>query len=218
MDHGRHIQLHQFLEEWVPRAVRHWLRSPVSTGRVRVQVAADESQLFHATFKFLDGIPNRLARRLRQLADTGKALGIELHDAMDEIIADPCPCLRSGFVTEVVAHADRSGGEYREVDAALAHRFQLVGFDAFADRIVADLAQTWFWHARVAQTGQLDIAKSLKWPRRGRIMPVAINDHGFALALSLAADSQLVLGLSIKQAPPGSHIADPSEPVQVACC
>ncbi len=80
-------------------------------------------------------------------------------------------------LANMMAHADGLGRKDRHVGAALAHRFELVGFNALPDRIVADFRWLYRRQARVFKTGDLGVAKVLKRRRRGGIMTVAIDNH-----------------------------------------
>ena len=72
VDHRRHVELDHLLVERIPVAVGERRRRPVAARRIRIQIAAHESELIHAARELIDRMRNRNAGRLRQLADGGE--------------------------------------------------------------------------------------------------------------------------------------------------
>ena len=69
-----------------------------------------------------------------------------------------------------------------QVAAALAHQFELIGLDRLAQFVVADLSVPPALGLRPGSliAGDLPVAPVLQRLRRGRVMAVAVDDHGAA--------------------------------------
>src|SRR5262245_33129071 len=78
----------------------------------------------------------------------------------------------------MMRHRRGAGREEREVGAPLALELELIGLDAFANLVVADLDRRRPRRRRVLEAGELCVAETLKRGRRGCIMAVTIDDHG----------------------------------------
>ena len=87
VDHRRHVELDQLLVERIPVPVGQRRRRPVAARRIRIQIAADEAELVDAALELLDAVGERVARRLRQLADADEVLREQRADAMNQIVA-----------------------------------------------------------------------------------------------------------------------------------
>ena len=182
MDHRRHVQLHHLLVERVPPLVGERRVLPVAARRVRVQVAADETELLHAALQLGDAVGRRHARRLRQLADADEVLGIERAAPVDQVVADLGPVQAGGRVAHVVRHAGRPRREDRDVGAPLALKLELRVLQRLPDLVVADAQGALRRHVRrVAQPGDLFLPVGVQRFRRSRVVPVTVDDHDVSL-------------------------------------
>src|ERR1700733_621163 len=149
--------------------------------RVRVQIAADESQLLHATLELRGTIHRRGTRRLGQLANSHEVLGIQRAHAINQIVAGPSPALTRGFVADVVSHGRSARRENRKVRAPGALQLELRILQAVADLIIADRRLRTRGNVKTAfKAGELFVAEFLKRGGRSRVVAMAIDDHACA--------------------------------------
>ena len=121
VDHRRHVELDHLLVERIPVTVGQRRRGPVTARRIGIEVAADEAELAHAALRArATELRDRHAGRLRQLADADEVLGIQIDDALDQVVAGARPGLRDRLVADVMRHRRRARREDRDVGAALA--------------------------------------------------------------------------------------------------
>ncbi len=147
-------------------------------GRIRIQVAADESQFIDAALELCGTVDRRHSRRLRQLADTDEVVGIQAADSMNQIVAGLRPAAAGRFVADMVGHGRRARRENRQVGAACALQFQLRVLQAVADLIVADDARGGQRYVDAGlEPGNLFIAKLLQRSGRRRVVAMTIDDH-----------------------------------------
>src|SRR5215471_14267427 len=180
MDHRRHIQLAKLLVKFVPVAVGQRRRGPASAGRIGIQVAADKAKLVHAARKLLDAVLRTNARGLRQLADADEVVGKERADAMDTVVGRARPFEADLAVADMMAHARSARREERQRGAALALDAELIALDARAEFVVADLDRTERrQRLLVPEGGDLLLTEIHQRLGFGRVMAVAVDDHGF---------------------------------------
>jgi hypothetical protein len=184
VDHCRDVELHQRLVKGIPIGVGQRLRRPEAAGRIGVEVAAHEPEVLNAPAELGDRVVERAARGLRQLADADEVLGKEADHPMDQVVAGTRPGQRGRRVADVMLHAGCPGREEHQVAAALAQQLQLVVLDALADGVVADVGRGRLRPAEVGQAGQLGVPERLVSLRRGRVVPVALDDHGLSSGAS----------------------------------
>ena len=109
MDHRRYIQLDQFFIQRIPVAVgQRWI-GPVTAGRVRIQVAADEAVFLHAAFELGNAVFRTHAGALRQLTHADEVFREQRADAVDQFVADVSPQCAGGGIADVMAHAAGAG-------------------------------------------------------------------------------------------------------------
>ena len=180
MDHRRHIQIAHGLVERVPVSVAERQILPVAAGRIRIQVATDETHLVNAAAKLGDAGLDRCLRTLRQLADRHEIRREDIADAADQVIAMFGPGLRSAGIADMVAHPAGARRKDGDIRAAFLLHAKLVGLYALADFIITDRH-----HAlaadmvRVGGNGVLlRVTPGGDTWRCGGVMTVAINDHG----------------------------------------
>src|SRR5580658_5362162 len=130
----------------------------------------------HATLQFRDAVGGRYAGRLRQHAHTDEIAREQRTHAVDHFVARRRPCLAGGSVAQMVTHAGRSGGENRDIGAALALQAKLTVDDRLADFVIAD-----GWPRRRRSSGGMfrDLlpAPLLMLFRRRRVMAMTVDDH-----------------------------------------
>src|SRR5262249_14190996 len=92
-------------------------------------------------------------------------------------VAGAGPGFAGRRIAEMVAHAGGARREDREICSALALQFELAVRDRVADLVVGYRRAR---RRRPARRGRLDLlAPPAPWPaRRGRVVAVAIDDHG----------------------------------------
>src|SRR5262249_209531 len=98
----------------------HRSTSPEATGRIRVQVAANETEFRDAPAQLVYRSGEVTIRRLRQLRDTREVVREQCRDAVDEVVRSASPILGGTRVRDVMFHRRGLGGEDHEVLAALA--------------------------------------------------------------------------------------------------
>ena len=177
MHHRRHIQLHHLFVQWIPPLIGERRRIPMTAGRVRIQIAADEAKFVDAALKFPSAVFGLHSRRLRQHANSREVVRIKRADAMNEIVAEPRPLQAGLFVADVVRHGGGARRKNSQIRAPLALKLQLRVFQAFTNLIVADI-----WSCRGTQPGILDpgdlaLAPGFHFFRCGRVVTVAVDDH-----------------------------------------
>ena len=124
---------------------------------------------------------DRHAGRLRQLADAGEVVGIQVDDAFDEIVAGARPRQRDRLVADVMTHGRGARREQREISAAFALQPKLIGLESLADLVVADPLRHRRGQRRILDAHQLRIAEFLVRLGRRRVVPVTVDDqHGAA--------------------------------------
>src|SRR5215813_3607340 len=98
---------------------------------------------------------------------------------MDQVVADLRPFKAHGEVADVVAHAGGARREDREVSAALALELELRALDRGADFVVGHFqAGTRRQRRLILDRLGLILAEAMKILGFGRVMAVAIDDHG----------------------------------------
>ena len=75
---------------------------------IRVQVAADETQIAYTALQLRSAVDRSDTGRLRQLADADEILRVQAADAVDQVIADTGPLEARGFIADVVCHRGRA--------------------------------------------------------------------------------------------------------------
>src|SRR5665213_3941112 len=105
VDHRRDVELAELLVDGIPRPVKQRQAGPHAAGRVRVQVDADEAELVYRSLHLRDRVGWRRGRRLRQLGDTDKVLGVEVADAVDDVVGELGPDQAHLLVADVVLHS-----------------------------------------------------------------------------------------------------------------
>ena len=154
----------------------------MASGRIRIQVAADEPQFVHATLKLGGAVHGCDARGLRQLTDADEVVGIQRNHAMNQIVAALSPAPAGRFIADVVRHGGCARRENRQVRAAGALQLQLGVLQAVANLVVADLGQSGQRDVDAAfESRDLLIAKGLQPRRRRGVVTVAIDNHEKAL-------------------------------------
>ncbi|MNQ52570.1 hypothetical protein D3C85_665920 [compost metagenome] len=183
VDHRRHIEFDHLLKKGIPGAVGQRRRGPVSSRGVGVEVAADEAQFVDATLQLMDRVRYGHARRLRQLANAEEVLRKHRNDPRDQIVGCASPGLTDALVADVVAHAGGTRRKDRHVDATLLQQPKLVAFDRRENLVVAD-ARVEGGSARPI-LGILDLcfSKGVMQLRFGRVVAVAVDNHGRSLHL-----------------------------------
>ena len=178
MHHRWHFELDHLLVERIPPPIGHRRVLPVAAGRVRVEIAADETQFLDAALEFFDAVGRRHARRLRQLADADEIVRIKGAEAVDEVVRDLRPQRAGGRVADMMGHARCARREDGEIGAALALQFQLRVLDALPQLVVTDLearpARRLRW---VLDPGDLFLAPVMELCGLRRVVPVTIDDH-----------------------------------------
>src|SRR5439155_23913366 len=106
-----------------------------------------------------------------------KVLREQRADAMDQLVASGGPRFARRRVAEVMAHPGGARRKDRQVGAALALHLELAALDALADLVVADRRPRRRRPA-LAVGGDLLAAPALVLARGGRVVAVAIDDHG----------------------------------------
>src|ERR1017187_3236891 len=176
--HGGHIEFHHLLVQRIPMPVGQRRGVPMTSGRVGIEVAADEAQLAHAALELCRAVGRGDAGGLRQLADTDEVLRIQLAYAVDQLVADARPLRTDRLVAEMMPRRRGPRRKYRQVGAALALQFELRFLEAVADLIVADARALQRCRAlRACEPAKLRIAKRLQRSRRGRVVAMAVDDH-----------------------------------------
>ena len=95
-------------------------------------------------------------------------------------------------VADVVPHRRRARREDRDVGAALALQLQLRLLQALADLVVADGDRAFRRRTqRIRQSRDLAVPIDLELVGRGRVVPVAVDDHRL-IALSILSRSAIV--------------------------
>ena len=83
----------------------------------------------------------------------------------------------------MVRHEAGAGAENCQITAALAHEFELVQLDGFAQLVVADDQFRHFGHAGwVFDASDLAVTPVFQRFRGGGVVAVAVDDEGFLLA------------------------------------
>src|SRR5690348_2958989 len=108
------------------------------TGRVGVEVAADEPQLAHTALQLRGTVRGRNTGRLRQLTDSDEILRIQTADAVYQIVAHLRPAQAGGLIANVMCHRGSTRREDREIRTAFALQFELGLLEAVPDLVVAD--------------------------------------------------------------------------------
>src|SRR5262249_18574760 len=99
-------------------------------------------------------------------------------DTVDQVVAVLGPVQARRRVADVVRHGRRARREDRDVASPLALQLQLRALEARADLVVRDAHRPLgAGSRRILQLGKLRVANRLQALRRGRVMPVTINDH-----------------------------------------
>ncbi len=177
--HRRHVKLHQLLIKLVPPPIGQRRRRPIATRGIGIEIAADKTELLHAALQLADAAVRRHTRRLRQLAHADEVVRIERADTMDHLVAQLRPGEAHVIVADVMAHPHRARREDGEIGAALALKLELCAFDALADFVVGSLERgLGGLFCRVFQIVHLLLAPSQQVFRLGRVVAVAIDDHG----------------------------------------
>jgi hypothetical protein len=172
----------------------------MAAGRVRVQIATDETQLHHTALQFRGAMDGSHPRRLRQLTHADEVIGIQIHHPVNEIVAGPGPTQAGGLVAHVMRHGGGTRRENRQVRTARPLQLQLRIFQTVANLVVAD--------RRLRGGGQIDlllqardlrVAECLQRLRRGRVVAMAIDDHRRLLNPSntAASDSRRVCARAV---------------------
>ena len=179
MHHRGYVPLHHLLVDRVPPAVGQRRARPMAAGRVGVEIDGDEAVVPDTRLKLGNAGLRLDARALRQHRRADEMVGKQFRDAEAELVADRGPGRAHGEIADVMGHEAGAGAEDRQIAAALPHQAQLIRFDQLAkfvvaDREVRDLGRL----GGVLDTGDLPVAPRLQGLGGGRIMPVAIDDHG----------------------------------------
>src|SRR5580698_6006950 len=97
---------------------------------------------------------------------------------MNQVVADTRPLRTHGLVADVMCHRRGARRKDRQIGATLALQFQLRLLQTLAQLIVAD-ARSGYRRSIACLLESLDlrVAKPLQLPRRGRVVPVTIDDH-----------------------------------------
>ena len=186
VDHRRHVQLHHLLVERVPVTVAERRVRPVAAGRVRVEVAADETQLVDGALQLLHDAPlRRHAGRLRQRARADEAVRVDVADALDHVVVDLGPVAADELAAEVVAHPGGARREDGNVRAALVLQLQLAVLQRGAYLVVGDVDRVLH---RCAHEGDLCGAEYLHPGGRGRIVAMGVDDHLVRCSCANAGD------------------------------
>ncbi len=101
---------------------------------------------------------------------------------MDQVVADLRPFEADALVADMMPHAGGARGEDGDVRAALALQLELGALDALADLVVAHLQRRRRRHRRlVLDRLSLLLAEAMQVLGLGRVVSVAIDDHGTAV-------------------------------------
>src|SRR5215469_1180280 len=103
--HRRYIEVDYLLIERVPPAIGQRGISPIAPRWIRIEIAANESKLGHATLEFLPTPPWLHPRALRQLADPHEVARVQSADPVNKIVADPRPFSAGLCGANVVGHS-----------------------------------------------------------------------------------------------------------------
>ena len=139
MNHRGYFELDHFFIDGVPPAIGERGFLPVAARRIWIQIATYEAEILDATLQFRQAVRGRHTRRLRKLTDSDEVFRVQIHNAMNHVVADARPGQAQVRVSDVMAHRRRAGRKNCEVGAALSLKFQLCRFQALADLIVADV-------------------------------------------------------------------------------
>jgi hypothetical protein len=119
VNHRRHVEVDQLFEKRIPVTIRQWRPTPHAPGRVRIEVAAHETEFGHAALEFRECVLDRHTDRLGKLTDADEIVREEPDHTVNEIIVDARPGNRHGLVADMVRHGRGFGREDRHVGAAL---------------------------------------------------------------------------------------------------
>ena len=151
--------------------------------RVGVQVEADIAVLLDALDQLGEAGGRVHPGALRQHRRRDEVVREELGNAVAQLVADRRPGAADLEVANVMGHEAGPRAEDRQVTAALAHELKLVGFNRFAQFVVADHQFRHFGHAGgVFDTGDLAIPPIFQRLGCGGVVAVAVDDEGFLLA------------------------------------
>ena len=169
----------------------------MATGRIWIQIAADEAQLVDAPLELPDAVGRRNARRLRELTDADEVARIQRADPVNQIVAVLGPVQARCRVTDVVRHRRRPRRKDRDVGAALTLELQLGALETLANLIVADddgsLRRNVRRVAGRLERRNLRVAVRLQRFGRRRVVAVAVDNHTARLIdFSILSSSAIV--------------------------
>ena len=148
------VELDELLIERIPIAVAHARRflARILIG-VGIDQAADEAELFDAALKLGQHDVDRLARELRQHQHAGEAFGIELHRAVDDVVAFLMEPLDDLARTLAVHHLERARRQQLQIRAdALEHAEVPAGGHFLLVGVMQDLFVRYLRHAPAVLT------------------------------------------------------------------
>jgi hypothetical protein len=183
VDHRGDVVLDHLFVNRIPRFVAQWWRCPVAAARVWVQVDADVAVFFDALFQLGDASGRVNAWALRQHGGTDEVVGEKLCHAEAKLVTNRRPGRRHIEIANVMRHEAGSGAENRQIAATLAHEFELVQLDRFAQLVVADDQFRHFGHAGgVFDAGDLAVTPVFQRFWCGGVVAVGVDDERFLLA------------------------------------
>src|SRR6267154_1075299 len=154
-------------------------RGPISPGRVGVQVAADEPELFDAALELRSALDWDNSRRLRQLTDTDEILRVQRADAVNQVVAGPSPASTRRLVADVMGHGRGAWRKNGQIRTPRPLQLELGVLQALANLVVADRRLRVQGEVQALfQTRDLRVAKFLQRARRRGVVTVTIDDHG----------------------------------------
>ena len=188
--HRRHVKLHHLFIKFVPPPIGQRRCGPIPARRIRIEIAADKTELLHAALQLPDAAVRRNAWRLRQLAHADEIVRIERADAIDHLVAQLRPGQAHVVIADVMAHAHGTRGEDGDIGAALTLELELRAFETLADFVVGNFERRLgglFY--RVFHMIHLLLAPPQQVFRLGRVVAVAIDDHGTVAVVRIGAQN-----------------------------
>ena len=153
----------------------------LAPGRIGVEIDGDEAVVPDAFLKLGNTGLGIDAGALRQHRRADEMVGKELRDAEAELVADRGPGRAYGEIADVMGHEAGARAEDGQIASALLHEAQLVRLDQLAKLVVADLELRDLGRlGGILDAGDLPVAPRLEGFGSGRVVPVAIDDHGRA--------------------------------------
>src|SRR5262245_56248809 len=121
MNHQWNVQLLRLFIERIPVLFMYAGCLLVSRW-IRIEIGADETELFNTAFKFRHAIACILFLALRQLRHTAEAVRVELHDTGDDVVYRGGPeVLQKG--AHPMPHGNGPRTNKLDIDVSVIHEF-----------------------------------------------------------------------------------------------